>query len=101
MLIFLKAGFKMFDLIFRGFAGRQIAVDLGEADQPAVVIAQGGDGDIGPESRAVFAQAPALFDGAAYGAWASDPQIGSPKATCATSPPSKKVDVRRFVRSMN
>src|SRR5213079_559245 len=40
----------------------EVARQLGEADQPALAVAQRGDGDAGPEAGAVLADAPAFVD---------------------------------------
>jgi hypothetical protein len=39
---------------------RQVAGDLGEADERAALVAHGGDDDVGPEQRSVLADPPAL-----------------------------------------
>ena len=46
--------------LLAGPALGQVAGDLGEADEAAAVVADGGDDDVGPEARAVLAQPPAL-----------------------------------------
>ncbi|CAA9552899.1 MAG: hypothetical protein AVDCRST_MAG79-2843 [uncultured Thermoleophilia bacterium] len=46
---------------------REISGDLREAAQPTVVVAQGGDDDVGPEPRAVLPHAPALVLDAPHG----------------------------------
>ena len=42
--------------LLAGPALGQVAGDLGEADEAAAVVADGGDDDVGPEARAVLAQ---------------------------------------------
>ena len=44
---------------------RQVAGELGVADELTGVVAKGGDRDIGPKRRAVLAQAPSGIDKAA------------------------------------
>ena len=44
----------------------QVARDLREAEQLARAVAQGGDDDVGPEPRAVLADAPAFVLEAAF-----------------------------------
>ena len=55
-----KALFAAAQLLFMGSPPRQVARDLGEAQQLPVCISQRRDDDVGPELRAVFPDAPAL-----------------------------------------
>src|SRR5205823_9708445 len=48
------------ELLGRGAALREVAGDLGEADERAVVVPQRRDRDVRPEPRAVLADAPAF-----------------------------------------
>src|SRR5690349_20881526 len=55
-----KTFFAFPQLLFRHPPLGELARDLGVADQMTRCIAQGGDDDVGPESRTVFSYAPAL-----------------------------------------
>ena len=55
-----QLGGRRAQLLGRELAARQVARDLAEPDERAVLVAQRRDDHVGPEPRAVLADAPAL-----------------------------------------
>ena len=57
----LELGVQRADLLVRGAALRHVVGDGGEPAQRAAAVAQRGQGDVGPEARAVLADPPSLL----------------------------------------